>query len=161
MRLWAGERRSGTVEILLTLPFSEVELVMGKFISTLILLLFLFALSLPVPLSLFALGDFDRMLALTEYIGAILLSSLALAMSLFFSCLFKSQAASFLGTTALLALLMFINYLVPGLQYISLSYHFESFAKGLLDSRGLLYFILGTVLFLYLNVQVLHLRREE
>jgi ABC-2 type transport system permease protein len=169
MRSWAEERKNGSVELLLTLPFSEWALVLGKFFAALGTLAIILALSLNVPLALIPLGHFDGGVIFTEYVGSLLLASSAIALGLFLSSLSKNQVAAFLGSVALLIVVMLINQ-VPWMQdlpvwlnsilrYVSLSFHFESFAKGLLDSRDLAYFIGTTFLFLFLNTRVLLARK--
>ncbi|MDR0720453.1 MAG: ABC transporter permease [Treponema sp.] len=169
MKSWAEERKLNSLEILLTMPFSEWELCLGKFLSSLLSLLPMILLTVPVPISLFPLGDFDAGVIAGEYIGALLLGASAISLGLFLSALSKNQAASFLGSAVVLMIIMLINqftawaslpaWLSQALNYISLSFHFESFARGLLDSRDLAFFILTTALFLFLNTRVLIRRR--
>ena len=167
MRAWAEEKKLGSTEILFTLPFTELELVCGKFLSCLILLSAMLLLTLPVPLTLLPLGYFDPGVILAEYLGALLLGSSTIAIGLFLSGISKNQAAAFLGSAVVLLAVILINNISPNLppslaafaNYISLSFHFESFSRGLLDSRDMAFFILTTVLFLFLNTQVLVFRR--
>jgi ABC-2 type transport system permease protein len=169
MRSWAEERKAGSIEILLTLPFSEWSLVLGKFFAALGAILIILVLSLGVPFSLAQLGHFDAGVILTEYIGALLLASSSVSLGLLLSSLSKNQVAAFLGGVAVLIVVMLMNQIswnnnLPAhlndiINYISLSFHFESFSKGLLDSRDLAYFILTTLLFLFLNTRVLLFRK--
>jgi ABC-2 type transport system permease protein len=169
MKGWAEERKLGSVELLLTMPFSEWDLVIGKFVSSFVILLVILILSIPVPLSLFPLGHFDAGVILGEYAGAFLLGASATALGLFLSALSKNQAGAFLGSAVTLLFVMLINqltvsfdlprWLAESFNFISLSFHFESFSKGLLDSRDLAFFIITTALFLYLNTQVLLFRK--
>jgi len=124
-------------------------------------------LTLPVPLTLTPLGYFDPGVILSEYLGVLLLGSAAIALGLFLSGISRSQAASFLGTAVALLVTMFINrftadmppLLANFLNFISLSFHFESFSRGLLDSRDIAFFLLTSGFFLFLNTQVLIYRR--
>jgi ABC-2 type transport system permease protein len=169
MKSWAEERKLGSIELLLTMPFSEWDLVLGKFISSLAVIACLLVLTVPVPLSLFPLGEFDRGIILGEYLGALLLGASAAALGQFLSALSKSQGGAFLGSAVILLAVMLINqltsafdlplFLTEGINFLSLSFHFESFSKGILDTRDLVFFILTTVLFLYLNTQVLLYRK--
>ena len=169
MKAWAEERKLGSEEILFSLPLSEWELVMGKFISCLVLVFAMLLLSFPVPLSLLPLGYFDPGVIFAEYCGALLLGASAAALGLFLSSLSKSQAASFLGTAAILLLTSAINnlstHLPPTLtnliNYFSLSFHFESFSRGLFDSRDIMFFLLTAALFLFLNTRVLIFRKRS
>ena len=167
MKAWAEERKLGSEEILFSLPFSEWELVWGKFLSCFILILIMLALTLPVPFSLLPLGYFDPGVIFAEYTGAMLLGAAAAALGLFLSGVSKSQSSSFLGCATVLLFTTIISsltpYLPPGLagflNYISMSFHFESFSRGLLDSRDITFFLLCTGLFLFLNTRVLVYRK--
>jgi ABC-2 type transport system permease protein len=169
MRSWAEERKMGTVELLLTMPFSEWDLVMGKFLSSLGILAGLLVLTLPVPLSLFPLASFDKGVILGEYAGALLLGSAAIALGLWLSALSKNQAGAFLGSAVVLMVVMLSSqltmtfslpaWLTEAINFISLSFHFESFSKGLIDTRDLAFFIVSTVLFLFLNTRVILYRK--
>jgi ABC-2 type transport system permease protein len=169
MKSWAEERKLGSVELLLTMPFSEWDLVLGKFFSALAVLAAVLALTIPLPLSLLPLGDFDGGVIVCEYIGALLLGASATALGLLLSALSKNQAGAFLGSAVVLLVVMLINrltltfdlpqWLAGGINFVSLSFHFESFSKGLIDSRDLAFFILSTILFLFLNTRVLIFRK--
>ena len=169
MKSWAEERKTGSIELLLTMPFSEWNLVLGKFFSALAVLVIMLALTIPLPLSLSALGRFDIGMILCEYAGAVLLGASAIALGLLLSSLSKNQAGSFMGTVAVLMATMLIlqltqqfnlpHWLASGISYMSLAYHFESFSKGLLDSRNLVFFVLSTALFLFINTRVILFRK--
>jgi ABC-2 type transport system permease protein len=169
MKSWAEERKLGTVELLLTMPFTEWDLVLAKFISSLGILIFIMALTIPLPLSLIPLGHFDGGVAAAEYAGALLLGSSATALGLLLSSLSKNQAGAFLGSAVVLLAVMLINQftaglnlpaaLAEGINFFSLSFHFESFSKGLIDTRDAAFFILTTALFLFLNTRVLLFRK--
>jgi len=169
MKSWAEERKTGSIELLLTMPFSEWNLVLGKFFSALSVLLIMLALTIPLPLSLSLLGRFDSGSIFTEYAGAVLLGASAIALGLLLSSLSKNQAGSFLGTACVLMFTMLIVqlthafnlplWLASGISYISLAYHFESFSRGILDSRNLAFFLLSTALFLFINTRVILFRK--
>jgi ABC-2 type transport system permease protein len=151
------------------MPFSEWDLVLGKFISSLGVIAALLVMTIPVPLSLAPLGHFDGGVIAAEYAGALLLGAAAAALGLFLSALSKNQAGAFLGSAVVLMAVMLMNqlafsvdlpaWLSDSINFLSLSFHFESFSKGLIDSRDLAFFIITTVLFLYLNTQVLLFRK--
>jgi len=169
MRSWAEERKAGTEEILLTLPFSESEVVLGKFFASVLLLAVMILLTIPVPLSLSPLGYFEAGQIFTEYIGIFLLGCTGIALGQFISSLSRNQIASFIFSALALMVLTLIGTVIrfmplPGwasslFHYISLEYHFESFKKGILDSRDLLFFLLLTSFFIYLNVKVIIFRK--
>jgi len=169
MRSWAEEHRQGTAELLLTLPFRERDLVLGKFAASLALLAIMTALTLPVALSVAPLGSFDPGPILTQYAGVLLLGAAGLATGQFVSAVSANQISAFLfGVLFLLfitlvgrlpALLLLPGWLSAVLTWLSLDYHFESFLKGLFDSRDALYFLVFIVGFLLFSTRALFLRR--
>jgi ABC-2 type transport system permease protein len=169
MKSWAEERRTGSMELLLTMPFSEWSLVLGKFIAAFGVLAVFLLFTVPLPLSLGPLGDFDGGIILGEYLGVLLLGASATALGLFFSSVSRNQAGAFLGSAAALLVVTLINqvsqilnlprFLADAVNFLSLTFHFESFSRGILDSRDLAFFILSTLLFLFLNTQVLLFRK--
>jgi ABC-2 type transport system permease protein len=169
MKSWAEERKTGSVELLLTMPFSEWELVLGKFLAVIACLALMLFLTLPIPLSIAPLGVFDAGVIFCEYAGAFLLGASACALGLMFSSLSKNQAGSFLASAVVLMVVMLANQLtyqqnlpqgIAGIiNYFSLAFHFESFSKGLIDSRDLAFFIISTVLFLFVNTRVIMFRK--
>jgi ABC-2 type transport system permease protein len=169
MKSWAEERKMGSYEWLITMPFSEWGLVLGKFLACLGALCIMVLLTLGVTFSMQLLGDFDAGVILSEYIGVLLLGAAGIALGLFMSSLSKNQAAAFLISAAILLAMSFINMLpqaiaVPNsvalvINFFSLNYHFESFSKGLLDTRDIIFFIVMGFAFLFLNVQTLLYRK--
>jgi len=169
MKSWAEERKTGTSDLLLTMPFTEWDLVLGKFFSVLAVLTMILILTIPLPLSLLRLGSFDLSIIFCEYLGAFLLGASATALGLLLSSLSKNQAGSFLGSAVVLMAVMLINqitysfnlpqWLAQGINFFSLSFHFESFSKGLIDSRDLAFFVLSAALFLFINTRVILFRK--
>ena len=169
MKSWAEERKTGTVELLLTMPFTEWDLVLGKFFSNLAVLTMMLLLTVPLPLSLLGLGRFDGGVIFCEYFGAFLLGASATALGLLMSSISKNQAGSFLGSAVILMVVMLVNqitytfslpqWLAQSINFISLAYHFDSFTKGLIDSRDLAFFVLSAALFLFINTRVILFRK--
>ena len=169
MKSWAEERKTGTIELLLTMPYTEWDLVIGKFLSLLSVLSVMLLLTIPLPLSLLALGHFEFGVLFCEYLGAFLLGACALSLGLLLSALYKNQAGSFLGTAVVLMVVMLVNqitfrfnlpyWLANFINFFSLAHHFESFTKGLIDSRNLAFFVLSTALFLFINTRVILFRK--
>jgi len=169
MKSWAEERKTGTVELLLTMPFTEWDLVLGKFFSNLAVLTLMLLLTVPLPLSLLALGRFDGGVIFCEYFGAFLLGASATALGLLMSSLSKNQAGSFLASAVILMVVMLVNqitfsfdlpqWIAQCINFISLAYHFDSFTKGLIDSRDLAFFVLSAALFLFINTRVILFRK--
>lgn len=154
----------------MTLPFREGEAVLGKFFGIFLLLCILLLLSLPLPLSLAPLGAFDWGQVAGQYLGALLIGAAGIAAGVFVSSFFSSQAAAFVLSALLLLVftlggpaavtIQLPDWLAGALSYISFSTHFDSFKKGIIDSRDILYFLAAVALFLFLNVQVLAGRKE-
>ncbi|MDR0910282.1 MAG: ABC transporter permease subunit [Spirochaetaceae bacterium] len=169
MKSWAEERKTGSIELLITLPFSEWNVTLGKFIAALVAVAVMFVFSLPVPFTLLPLGNFDGGVIFAEYIGALLLAASAIALGLLFSALSKNQAGAFLASAVVLVFFMLASqipwvtnlpaWLAEAIKFLSLSYHFESFSKGLLDSRDLVFFILSSFLFLFINTRIILFRK--
>jgi len=169
MKSWAEERKTGTVELLLTMPFTEWDLVLGKFMAVFAALTMMLLLTLPLPMTLMRLGDFDSGTIFCEYLGAFLLGASAAALGLLLSSLSKNQAGSFLGSAVVLMAVMLVNqitfslnlpqWLAQGINFFSLAFHFESFSKGLIDSRDLAFFVLSAALFLFINTRVILFRK--
>jgi ABC-2 type transport system permease protein len=161
MRSWAEERRLGTYELLLTLPITEGRLVLGKFLSSFALAALAILLTIPVPLAASMLGSFDAGILVTQYLGVLLEAAAAVAIGEWISSLAKNQVSAFVGSVfALLALVLTDKVsgffgaggLIASLfNWLSLSFHYDSFSRGVVDTRDLAYYLSTSVLFLYLS----------
>ncbi len=170
MGKWSEEKRLGTQELLFTLPAHESSLVIGKLFSCLAFLFIVLLLTLPLPILMSTLGDLDIGIVITSYLGAFLLGACYITIGLWISSLTQSQIVSFIITVLLLFFLFIIgepvitSYLpkkiVPVFQFLSYSKHFESFARGVIDSRSLVYFLSSGVLFVSLNIFALNSRKH-
>lgn len=169
MRSWAEEARLGTAEILLTLPYRETELVLGKFFAAYGLLLLVLLLTVFVPFSVTPLGNFERGEIFGEYLGVALLGAAATAIGLFVSSVAKNQISAFILSAVAILFLTLVgqvntvvdlpSWLASVVNYVSLQFHVQSFIKGVIDTRDLIYFLAITVLFLYLNAKTLVFRK--
>jgi ABC-2 type transport system permease protein len=161
MRTWAEERKSGTLELLLTLPFTPGQLVAGKYLAAMAVVCATLLVSLAVPLSVAGFGDFDAGVLATEYLGVLAMASACASIGQFVSSRARSQVSAFLLSAAVLVILALVGrlpvltrlptFLGQALTWISINSHFESFIRGVLDSRDLGYFALVTGFFLYLT----------
>ena len=169
MRSWAEEKKLGTMEVLMTLPFREGTLVIGKFLAALTLLVIMIALTLPLPLLLSRFGDFDWCEILGQYIGVLLLGAAGISVGLFISSLMANQISSFLISLFVLLVLTLISqvnrvfafppWAAEVVNFVSLGHHFSNFQRGLIDTRDLLYYAILSVLFLFLNTKTLVFRK--
>lgn len=155
MRLWAEERRSGTIELLLTLPITVFQAALAKFLAAWLFLLIALVLTFPFPLTVEYLGDPDWTQILMGYLGSFLVAGSLLAIGCFFSALSKNQVISFILTAVASALLVFggmpetLSYLqtaLPGglvetVEMLSIGTHFDSISRGVLVLADLLYFV--------------------
>jgi ABC-2 type transport system permease protein len=169
MRSWAEEKKLGTMEVLMTLPFRESTLVIGKFLAAFTLLLIMIALTLPLPLLLSRFGDFDWGEIFGQYIGVVLLGAAGVSVGLFVSSLVANQISSFLISLFVLLVLTLISqvnlvfalppWAAEAVNFVSLGHHFSNFQRGLIDTRDLLYYGIVSALFLYLNTKALVFRK--
>jgi ABC-2 type transport system permease protein len=164
MRLWAEEKKIGTVEILMTLPVRDHEVVLGKFLAAYAVLAVALLLTLPIPIIVAILGDPDVGVIFTSYLGALLMGGAYLAIGLFISSLTKNQiVAAIVGWVCCFGLFFIGNdlvlfnvpgFLVPIFEYMGLGTHFNSIMRGIIDSRDIIYYLTVIGFFLFLNVRV-------
>ena len=168
MRLIAEEKKIGTWELLLTAPVRDVEVILGKFLGSLAIYVAMLALTLYYPILLIILGDPDLGPIGTSYLGLFLLGSASLAVGIFASSLTSNQIVSAVVAGGILGLLWVVGYLaqlVPAgglkdiLEYISLSFHFPDFVRGVVDTRAIVYYLSVTALFLFLAIRSLESSR--
>lgn len=161
MRLFAEERRSGSIETLLTLPVTEVDVVIGKYLASFISTLVMIAPTLLyiIPVEVFGSPDYGPIVG--GYLAAILLCASYSAIGLFASSITKNQIISFLvgliicmGLTMIDTFLLFLPApVVSFFSYLSATAHFASVARGILDTRDLIYFVSLTALFFIFTVK--------
>lgn len=169
MRLWAEEKKMGTVELLLTMPIREWEVVMGKFLASFAFLAITLLCSLTIPLTLVYLGKPDVGVLIGSYVGALFLGSAYLAIGLFISSLTENQVVAFIISLAVIFVLLLIGIapiymnalgsIVAVCEYVSLLSHFNNVTRGVIDSRDVVYYVSVIVLFLYLNVKNIEARK--
>jgi len=169
MRLWAEEGKQGTLEILLTTPVPEHELVLGKFFASWALLAVGLALTLALPITVSFLGDFDWGPVAGGYLGALLLGAAYLAIGQFVSATTHNQILSFIlalgiclvfyavGTDVFAG--FFPDKMGALLRGLGTGSRFESIARGVIDLRDLLYYLSLIGLFLMLTISALRARR--
>ncbi len=159
MRLWAEERKTGTVELLFTLPITIQGSYLGKFLAGWTFLLVALALTCPVIYQVARLGDPDWGVIFTGYLGSGLLAGAFLAVGLFFSALSKNQVVAFiLGVTISVIFLiiglpqslevignLFGSYSEQVMASLSVTDHFSSMTRGLVELRTLAFFIVCTL----------------
>jgi ABC-2 type transport system permease protein len=163
MRLLAEEKKLGTIELLLTAPVRESEIVLGKFFGSLGIIVVMLVLTSYYPILLKIFGDPDIGPIVTGYLGLFLLSCVSLAVGIFASSLTSNQIVAAVVTGGILFGLWFLGsaatYLPSALGdvigYFSLSSYFPDFMRGIIDTRGIIYYLSVTVLFLFLAIRSL------
>jgi ABC-2 type transport system permease protein len=169
MRLWAEERKVGTMELLMTLPVTSTEAVLGKFLASFAFLLVSLALSFVLPVVVAALGDPDPGQIFGGYLGTVLIGAAFLSIGLFISSLTENQIVAFI--VSVVAIFGFFilgedfvlfgvpDRLVPVFSFLGLAGHYDSVSRGVVDSRDLLYYFSVIGFFLYLNVKSIEARK--
>ena len=161
MRLFAEEKRSGTIELLLTSPLHNMEIILGKWLAALILYASLLALSLVNMLTLFAYGNPDWRPMMVGYLGLLLQGGCLLAIGTFVSTCTKNQIVAGVAGFAVCLLLWVLDWVSAFeqstfnqvLSYLSVVSHFESFARGVIDSKDVIYYVSMIALGLFLTAR--------
>ncbi|TKJ38184.1 MAG: ABC transporter permease [Planctomycetes bacterium B3_Pla] len=156
MRLWAEERKVGSIELLFTLPITITQAILGKFFAAWVFLGIALALTFPMVITICYLGEPDVGLIITGYLGSLLMAGGFLAIGCFFSALSKNQVISFVLSVVACAILVFagmpstLNYvstflpagMVSAIEGMSFQTHFESIQRGVLKFGDISYFVL-------------------
>jgi ABC-2 type transport system permease protein len=168
MRLWSEEKKSGTIEFLLTLPITDWQVVLAKFFGALTFLFITLLLSITLPITVATLGNLDLGPVIGSYLGALFLGGSYLALGLFISGLTKNQIIAFvLGLAACFgAFIVGADFvlasappmLAPVMKFLGLGSHFYNIAKGVIDTKDIIYYLSFIFLFLWLNVRVIERR---
>jgi len=149
MRLLSEERKSGTIELLVTMPLTDLEIVLGKYLAGLGLLVVALFFTLPYALTIIVLGRPDIGMLVTGYLGLVLMGASYISVGVFASTISKNQVVSFIIAFMIIFILFLLNkflpvmpsYLVPLLQYLSIDYHFTNVSRGVIDTRDIVYYL--------------------
>ena len=171
MRSWAEEKRNKTIELLLTLPLKDTQIVAGKFFAALAFLTITLSCSITVPITIAILGNPDMGVIIGSYIGAILLGAAYISIGMWISSLTENQIVALIGGVVVITLFLLVGHplvlnfvpsnLVPLLSFLGLATHFDSICRGIIDSRDVIYYLTIIAFFLFLNVQSLESRKWE
>jgi ABC-2 type transport system permease protein len=149
MRTYAEEKRSGTIELLLTSPLTDFEIIMGKFLGVVGLYVALLAVTLVYVSFLFIYGDPEWLPLVSGYLGLLLLGSCFISLGLFISSTTKNQMVAGAATFVLALLLWIVDWMADGagpttaslLRYLSITQHFDDFGKGVIDTKHVIYYL--------------------
>lgn len=161
MKMWSEEKKMGTIELLMTMPVKDMDVVLGKFFACFIFLSIAIFLTFPIIITVDYLGEPDFGPIIGGYIGTLLMGAAYLAIGLFLSSVTKNQIIAFIVGLAICFTFFiigqpWITHLVPRtiapfLNYVGIGSHFENIGRGVVDSRDIIYYFSVIVIFLYLN----------
>ena len=174
MRLWAEERKSGSIELLMTLPVSIWDAVLGKFLAAWAFTAVALALTFPLWITVNYLGDPDNGVIVTEYLGSLLMAGAFLAIGSCISAANRNQVVAFIITVVICFLFLLSGFplvldffagapqaildTIAGLSFLT---HFTALSKGVIDLRDVVYFLLVITAWLYATSIVLELKKAE
>jgi ABC-2 type transport system permease protein len=175
MRLWAEERKSGTIELFLTLPISMTQAVLGKFLAAWIFAGIALALTFPFWITVNVLGSPDNGVIVASYIGSFLMAGAYLAIGSALSALTKSQVIAFVVTAAVCFLFTVSgstilqglltgwapDAVISNLAFFSFLTHFTAIIRGVIDLRDLVFFASVIALFLFANAILVDLKKAD
>jgi ABC-2 type transport system permease protein len=175
MRLWAEERKSGSIELLMTLPLEVWQAVVGKFLAAWIFTGIAIALTFPMWITVNYLGDPDNGVIVAAYVGSFLMAGGFLAVGSCISATTKNQVIAFILSVVACFLLLLAGFelvldafsawapraVVDAVASLSFLTHFSDISKGVIDLRDLVYFALLIGACLYANTIVLHLKKAD
>ena len=173
MRMWSEERRLGTIELLLTMPVTTWQAIVGKFLASWAVIALALALTFPVVATVNYLGHPDNGVIAGGYIGSLLMAGAYLAISAMTSAMTRNQVVSFIIAVVLSLFLILAGWppvtdllvqwakpwVVDGVAAFSVMTHFESVQKGVLDSRDILYFLSVIVFSLFTTGVIIRAHR--
>ncbi|GLQ52159.1 ABC transporter permease [Dyella flava] len=175
MRMWAEEAKSGTLELLLTLPMTLWQAMLGKFLAAWLFIGLALLLTFPIWITVNYLGSPDNGIIIAGYIGSWLMAGAFLSIGACLSTLTSSQVVAFILTAVVCVLLILAGQaevmdffqgalprkLVNGVAHLSMLRHYEAIARGVLDVRDIIYFVLTIAAWLTAGVLVLDLKRSH
>jgi len=175
MRLWAEERKSGTIELLLTLPITMWQAVFAKFLAAWAFVGIALALTFPIWITVNYLGDPDNGVIVASYLGSLLMAGAFLAIGSCLSAATRNQVVAFILTVVICFLLLMAGFplvlgffqsflpqgVVDAIAGLSLFTHFQAISKGVIDLRDLIYFALTIAAWLYATAIVIALKKAD
>jgi ABC-2 type transport system permease protein len=167
MRTYAEEKRSGTIELLLTSPLTDLQIVMGKFLGGLVLYGAMLAVTLVHMAILFVYGNPEWRPIATGYLGLILMGACFLSLGLFVSSLTRNQIIAGMVTFAVFLMFWVVNWIATFmgptsqavLNYLSITEHLNDFARGVIDTKHVVYYLSFIAFSLFLTVRAVDSER--
>ncbi|MFH1612954.1 MAG: ABC transporter permease [bacterium] len=168
MRLFSEEKKTGTIEILMTSSIKEFELVMGKLLACFILFMVMILLTFLYPIWLLIIGEPDKGPLITGYIGILFLGLSFISVGIFCSSLTKNQIVSAILSFGILLFIWILGWVADEsksqitknvFQYICLLEHFDDFQKGVIDTKDVVYYLTFSGFFVYLTTKTVELKK--
>jgi len=167
MRTYAEEKRSGTMELLLTSPLTDLQIVFGKFLGAMGLIAAMLAITLPHIGILFWYADPEWKPIVTTYLGFFLMAGCFVSIGLFISSVTRNQIIAGMATFAVFLLLWVIDWMgsfmgstgMAVFNYLSITQHFEDFARGVLDTKHVVYYASVIVFGVFLTMRSVETER--
>jgi ABC-2 type transport system permease protein len=161
MRTYSEEKRSGTIELLLTSPLTDFQIIAGKFLGAMALYAAMLAVTIPHLAALFWLGDPEWIPVVVSYVGLLLMGGCFISVGLLISSLTKNQIVAVMATFTVFLMLWVINWIASFtgpttqsvLNYLSITDHLDDFTRGVVDTKHLVYYISFIAFGLYLTMQ--------
>ncbi len=173
MRLWAEERKSGTIELLMTLPVTTTEAIVGKFLAAWLFIGVALILTFPIWITVNYLGDPDNGVIVASYLGSFLMAGAFLAIGSAISALSKNQVIAFIVSAAIcflfvmsgveivqnVAKVVLPDFLVQAISSLSFLTHFDKVARGVIDLPSLFFYLSMIAFFLFANVVIIEQKK--
>jgi ABC-2 type transport system permease protein len=167
MRLIAEEKHHETLELLVTLPLTDVQIIMGKFLSIVALFAIILCGMLVAPITIANIGDLDMGIVFTSFVGFFLLGVSYLSLGLAASSFTKNQIVAYLMGLILIAVFFLINGISTTsgmmstiIENLSIRFHYQNFFRGVIDSRDVLYFLSLSAISLLISIAALTNRKH-
>jgi ABC-2 type transport system permease protein len=167
MRTYSEEKRSGTMELLLTSPITDLQIVVGKFIGAMGMVAAMLVMTLPHVFIIFWFADPEWKPIVTSYLGFFLMAGCFIAVGLFISSLTRNQIVAAMATFGVFLMLWVIDWMGTFMgptgqavfQYLSITGHFEDFTRGVLDTKHLVYYASFILFGLFLTMRSVETER--
>jgi ABC-2 type transport system permease protein len=175
MRLWSEERKSGTIELLMTLPVSTSAAVLGKFLAAWAFTAISLALTFPTWITVNYLGNPDNAVIFASYLGSLLMAGAYLAVGSCISAITKNQVIAFVIAVVVCFLFILSGFplvlnffsgwapqaILNAIASLSFLTHFDNLSKGVIDLRDIIYFLSIIAFWLYVNVVIIEMKKAD
>ena len=167
MRLFSEEKKSGTIELLLTYPISDMEVIIGKFLACISVFILMLLATITCPILVMVFGEPETGPIITGYLGLFLMGTAFISLGVFTSSITENQIVAATLSFGVLFLFSMMGYSIPFMgpelgkfiMSISLIGHMEGFAKGIIDTTDIIYYLIFSALFIFLTLRVMESKK--